>query len=202
MVRPQRRVHGRAAVPHPAPAGPLPDAARLALPGARRRRQGGAHRRRGARHQRAGQRPGITAASQEMLQMVAAGTGDWLFLVDEDRRVQFLNRCMRSLPREKVIGQRIDEIAEGEDRPTCCAAVQQVLDTGEHVDVELGAIRPKRRASSMRAYGPCSSARTSRARSSMSPRSPTAARPRSCARPRRACSSCCTRAWSPSTQTT
>jgi PAS domain S-box-containing protein len=76
--------------------------------------------------------------SQEMLQMVAAGTGDWLYLVDEDRRVQFLNRCMRSLPREQVIGQRIDELAEPGDRDALREALQRVLVTGEPVDVELG----------------------------------------------------------------
>ena len=48
MVRPQLRVHGGAAVPHPPPRRPLRHPARFALRGARRRRQGGAHRRRGA----------------------------------------------------------------------------------------------------------------------------------------------------------
>jgi PAS domain S-box-containing protein len=76
--------------------------------------------------------------SQEMLQMVAAGTGDWLYLVDSDRRVQFLNRCMRSMTREQVIGQRIDEIAEPRDQEALKIAIQRVLDTGEPVDVELG----------------------------------------------------------------
>jgi PAS domain S-box-containing protein len=76
--------------------------------------------------------------SQEMLQMVAEGTGDWLYLVDADRRVQFLNRCMKSLPREQVIGQRIDDIAEVRDRDALRAAVQRVIDTGEPVDIELG----------------------------------------------------------------
>src|SRR5688572_18332765 len=50
--------------------------------------------------------------SQEMLQMVAAGTGDWLILVDNERRVQFINRGIRDYPREQVIGMRLDEIAE------------------------------------------------------------------------------------------
>jgi PAS domain S-box-containing protein len=76
--------------------------------------------------------------SQEMLQMVAAGTGDWLYLVDADRRVQFLNRCMRSMPMEQVIGQRLDEIAEPRDQESLRIAIQRVLDTGEPVDVELG----------------------------------------------------------------
>jgi PAS domain S-box-containing protein len=76
--------------------------------------------------------------SQEMLQMVAEGTGDWLYLVDTDRRVQFLNRCMSSLPRDQVIGRRIDELAEPSDRDALRQAVQKVLDTGEPVDVELG----------------------------------------------------------------
>jgi PAS domain S-box-containing protein len=76
--------------------------------------------------------------SQDMLQVVAEGTGDWLYLVDAERRVQFLNRCMRQLPREQVIGQRIDEIAEPSDREALRLALQRVLDTGEHVDLELG----------------------------------------------------------------
>jgi PAS domain S-box-containing protein len=76
--------------------------------------------------------------SQEMLQMVAEGTGDWLYLVDAERRVQFLNRCMNSLPREQVIGQRIDDIAEPKDRDALQTAVQRVIDTGEPVDIELG----------------------------------------------------------------
>ena len=56
-------------------------------------------------------------ASQELLQMVAAGTGDWLILVDTERRVQFINRGIRSHSRESIIGQRLDEIAVAEDRP-------------------------------------------------------------------------------------
>ena len=76
--------------------------------------------------------------SQELLQMVAAGTGDFLYLVDTDRRVQFMNRCMRSLSRDQVIGQRIDEIAEPVDREALRLGVQRVLETGEPVDIELG----------------------------------------------------------------
>ena len=56
-------------------------------------------------------------ASQELLQIVAAGTGDWLILVDTERRVQFINRGIRSHSRESIIGQRLDEIAVAEDRP-------------------------------------------------------------------------------------
>jgi PAS domain S-box-containing protein len=76
--------------------------------------------------------------SQEMLQMVAEGTGDWLYLVDTERRVQFLNRCIRSRPREQVIGQLIDDIADPRDREALRTAVQRVIETGEHVDIELG----------------------------------------------------------------
>ncbi|HEV7605755.1 MAG TPA: PAS domain-containing protein [Steroidobacteraceae bacterium] len=75
--------------------------------------------------------------SQEMLQMVAAGTGDWLILVDTERRVQFINRGIRALPRENIIGQRLDEIAVPEDRPSILAALTQVLQTGEPVDIQL-----------------------------------------------------------------
>jgi PAS domain S-box-containing protein len=75
--------------------------------------------------------------SQEMLQMVAAGTGDWLILVDTDRRVQFINRGIRTLSREDAIGQRIDEIAEPQDRETLVAALKQVLETGEPVDLQF-----------------------------------------------------------------
>ncbi|MDF3020320.1 MAG: hypothetical protein K0Q92_1623 [Steroidobacteraceae bacterium] len=80
--------------------------------------------------------------SQEMLQMVAEGTGDWLYLVDTQLRVQFLNRCMRSLPREQVIGRRIDDVAETKDREALRDAVQRVLDTGQPVDVELNNASP------------------------------------------------------------
>lgn len=76
--------------------------------------------------------------SQELMQMVAAGTGDWLYLVDLDRRVQFLNRCLRGLPHDQVLGQRIDGLAEPKDRESLRLAVQRVLDTGEPVDLELG----------------------------------------------------------------
>ncbi|MBC8026991.1 MAG: PAS domain-containing protein, partial [Steroidobacteraceae bacterium] len=54
-------------------------------------------------------------ASQEMLQIIAAGTGDWLILVDRERRVQFINRGIRSYTRDSIIGQRLDEIAVAED---------------------------------------------------------------------------------------
>jgi PAS domain S-box-containing protein len=75
--------------------------------------------------------------SQEMLQMVAAGTGDWLYLVDAERRVQFLNRCMRDLPPDQVLGRPIDELAEPQDQEPLRRAIQRVLDTGQPVDMEL-----------------------------------------------------------------
>jgi PAS domain S-box-containing protein len=75
--------------------------------------------------------------SQELLQMVAAGTGDWLILVDTDRRVQFINRGIRSQSRESIIGQRLDEIAVAEDRASIYEALQQVLTTGDPVDLQL-----------------------------------------------------------------
>jgi PAS domain S-box-containing protein len=76
-------------------------------------------------------------ASQELLQIVAAGTGDWLILVDAQRRVQFINRGIRTHSRESIIGQQIDEIAVPEDRPSILAALTQVLETGEPVDLQL-----------------------------------------------------------------
>ncbi|MEO8061849.1 MAG: PAS domain-containing protein [Pseudomonadota bacterium] len=76
-------------------------------------------------------------ASQEMLQIVAAGTGDWLILVDTERRVQFINRGIRSHSRESIIGQRLDEIAVPEDQPKILAALTQVLTTGESIDLQL-----------------------------------------------------------------
>ncbi len=78
-------------------------------------------------------------SSQELLQMVAAGTSDWLILVDRDRRVQFINRGIRQQSRESIIGQRLDEIAVPEDRPSILAALTQVLSTGESVDLQLKA---------------------------------------------------------------
>src|SRR6185295_13845539 len=54
--------------------------------------------------------------SQEMLQMVAAGTSDWLILVDDQRRVQFINRGIRQQPRENIIGQRLEDFAVDEDK--------------------------------------------------------------------------------------
>jgi PAS domain S-box-containing protein len=75
--------------------------------------------------------------SQELLQMVAAGTSDWLILVDPDRRVQFINRGIRSHSRDSIIGQRLDEIAALEDRPRILAALTQVLQTGEPADLQL-----------------------------------------------------------------
>jgi PAS domain S-box-containing protein len=75
--------------------------------------------------------------SQELLQMVAAGTGDWLILVDKDRRVQFINRGIRSHTRESIIGRRLDEIAVSEDRAGIHVALQQVLSTGEPIDLQL-----------------------------------------------------------------
>jgi two-component system, LuxR family, sensor kinase FixL len=75
--------------------------------------------------------------SQELLQMVAAGTSDWLILVDTERRVQFINRGIRSLPRESIIGQRLDEVAVPEDRQRIHDALCHVLTTGESVDLQL-----------------------------------------------------------------
>jgi len=76
-------------------------------------------------------------SSQELLQMVAAGTSDWLILVDDQRRVQFINRGIRSHSRESIVGRRLDEIAVAEDRPRILAALTQVLTTGESVDLQL-----------------------------------------------------------------
>jgi PAS domain S-box-containing protein len=81
-------------------------------------------------------------ASQEMLQIIAAGTGDWLILVDNERRVQFINRGIRSYTRDSIIGQRLDEIAHAEDRPSILAALRQVLETGEPVDMQLAGTGP------------------------------------------------------------
>jgi PAS domain S-box-containing protein len=78
-------------------------------------------------------------SSQELLQMVAAGTSDWLILVDTQRRVQFINRGIRTHSRESIIGQRLDEIAVPEDRANILAALTQVLTTGESIDLQLAA---------------------------------------------------------------
>jgi two-component system sensor kinase FixL len=72
-----------------------------------------------------------------LLQMVAAGTGDWLILVDRERRVQFINRGLRLQSRESIIGQRVEELAVDEDRANILAALEQVLTTGEPVDLQL-----------------------------------------------------------------
>ena len=76
-------------------------------------------------------------SSQELLQMVAAGTSDWLILVDTERRVQFINRGIRAHSRESIIGQRLDEIAVPEDRAAILDALTRVLSTGESVDLQL-----------------------------------------------------------------
>lgn len=79
--------------------------------------------------------------SQELLQMVAAGTGDWLILVDRERRVQFINRGLRSQSREDIIGQRVEDLAVDEDRGNILAALEQVLTTGEPVDLQLASAK-------------------------------------------------------------
>jgi PAS domain S-box-containing protein len=79
--------------------------------------------------------------SQELLQMVAAGTGDWLILVDRERRVQFINRGLRSKSREDIIGQSVEELAVDEDRANILAALDQVLGTGDPVDIQLASAK-------------------------------------------------------------
>jgi len=76
-------------------------------------------------------------ASQELLQVVAAGTGDWLILVDSQRRVQFINRDIAGHTRDSIIGRPLDEIAEPADRQDILAALTQVLETGEPVDLQM-----------------------------------------------------------------
>ena len=142
-------------------------------------------------------------ASQELLQIVAAGTGDWLILVDTERRVQFINRGIRSHSRESIIGQRLDEIAVPEDRPSILAALTQVL-------------------ADRRARGPAAREHGAQRRALLRlahPRGALAGRHHrrghqhhrdhrppggacTCAKRRRACSSCCTKAWWSSTSTT
>jgi len=76
-------------------------------------------------------------ASQELLQIVAAGTGDWLILVDAHRCVQFINRDIAGHSRDSIIGRPLDEIAEPADRRDMLAALTQVLETGEPVDLQM-----------------------------------------------------------------
>jgi PAS domain S-box-containing protein len=76
-------------------------------------------------------------ASQELLQIVAAGTGDWLILVDSHRCIQFINRDIAGHSRESIIGRPLDEIAEPADRQDILAALTQVLETGEPVDLQM-----------------------------------------------------------------
>jgi PAS domain S-box-containing protein len=81
-------------------------------------------------------------ASQEMLQIIAAGTGDWLILVDRERRVQFINRGIRARSPDTIVGRRIDEIAVAEDRAAILDALAQVLETGQPVDLQLAGSGP------------------------------------------------------------
>ena len=83
-------------------------------------------------------------ASQELLQIVAAGTGDWLILVDSHRCVQFINRDIASHSRDSIIGRPLDEIAEPADRQDILAALTQVLETGEPVDLQMASKRDGR----------------------------------------------------------
>ena len=121
-----------------------------------------------------------------------------------ERRVQFINRGMRAQSRESIIGQRVDELAVAEDRDELLRRAQQVLDTGEPVDLQLASSGTQYggRYFDSRIRAVRSPARHHAARSSTSPRSPTATPRSTCAKPRRACSSCCTKAWSSSTRTT
>ena len=48
-------------------------------------------------------------SSQELLQMVATGTSDWLVLVDTRQRIQFINRDARGQPRESFIGRPLED---------------------------------------------------------------------------------------------
>jgi len=76
-------------------------------------------------------------SSQELLQMVATGTSDWLILVDTGRRVQFINRELRGEPRESFIGRPLDDLAEPEHRDAVIAALDRVLSTGQSADLQL-----------------------------------------------------------------
>ena len=168
--------------------------------------QGGAHRRCGASTSASRRAPRRRCAqSQEMLQMVAAGTGDWLILVDTERRVQFINRGIRAHSRESIIGQRIDETRgtggsakHSSPRSSACSTPASPW-TSQLAHVGRAVRRPQ---SSTRA-----SARFVRRghqrrgdQHHRDHRPPGGAR--SCARRRRACSSCCTKAWWSSTPTT
>src|SRR4051812_5604053 len=82
-------------------------------------------------------------SSQELLQMVAAGTSDWLILVDRERRVQFINRGIRQQARESIIGRCLEEFAVEEDRPPILDALARVLGTGESVDLQLSSAENK-----------------------------------------------------------
>jgi hypothetical protein len=117
--------------------------------------------------------------------------------------LQFINRGIRSHSRESIVGQRLDEIAVAEDRPRILAALTQVLTTGESVDLQL--------ASSGAPYGGrCFDSRIRAVHSAggisgavINITEITDRQARStCARPRRACSSCCTKAWWSSIPTT
>ena len=76
-------------------------------------------------------------SSQELLQMVATGTSDWLVLVDTRQRIQFINRDARGQPRESFIGRPLEELSEPEHREAVANAIDRVLSTGQSVDLQL-----------------------------------------------------------------
>ncbi|HEX5162560.1 MAG TPA: PAS domain-containing protein [Steroidobacteraceae bacterium] len=76
-------------------------------------------------------------SSQELMQMVAEGTSDWLILVDTAQRIQFINRDIRGKPRDSFIGRPIDGLAEPEHLEAITSALTRVLATGESSDLQL-----------------------------------------------------------------
>ena len=76
-------------------------------------------------------------SSQELMQMVAAGTSDWLILVDTAQRIQFINRDIRDQPRESWVGRPLVELSEPEHREAFTTAITRVLGSGESADLQL-----------------------------------------------------------------
>ena len=141
MVRPRRRVDGRAPVPHPPPRRPLHHAARFTLRGARRRRQGGAHRRRGHRHQRAGARPGGAA---RLAGTAADGGRGHRRLADPGRhraaRAVHQPRHPRAFARKHHRPARSTKSRSPKTAQASSRRSRRCSSTGESVDLQLASI--------------------------------------------------------------
>jgi PAS domain S-box-containing protein len=75
--------------------------------------------------------------SDELLRTTTANTADTLFLVDSALKIKFINRAVKGLSIEQIIGQDIDVLLPESARATVVDRLRRMLSSGETLSYEF-----------------------------------------------------------------